>query len=105
MVAGASWPKSTCVLQACANALLCGTILASRSCTERVTMSLLHPLAHSLRQAVEQLSWPKTLSASPVSHDEHESGSDELLLVGKPGDGLTCWSGFWDDLRPVSGTI
>ena len=28
--AGVSWPKSTSVLQSCANALLCGTILASR---------------------------------------------------------------------------
>ncbi len=35
------------------------------------------------------VSWPKTLSAPPVSHDEHETGSDALFLLGKPGDGLT----------------
>ncbi len=29
-----------------------------------------------------------------VSHDEHESGSDESSLVAKPGDGLTSWFGF-----------
>ena len=40
----------------------------------------------------ETLSWPKTLSALPVSHDEHESVSEESFLVGRPGDGLTRWS-------------
>ncbi len=38
------------------------------------------PLGEPNGRSAAAVLWPKTLSASPVSHDEHESGSDELFL-------------------------